>query len=102
MDIQLSEILMPTTTESEMKMVSFPMEMDREGATGALVKMRGFKAGSGSAIVYFDSEDCAIEEARIEETGDKIQQSKESIVEYAYMVLAIDIEGNLFGVHSPK
>ncbi len=101
--VQLSELPMPNTADDDMKMVAFPMEMDGAGAAGALVKMAGFKAGGGgSTIVYFDSDDCAIEEARIEEAGGKVHQSKESIGEYGFMVLAFDTEGNMFGVHSSK
>ena len=101
--VQLSDMPMPHTVEEEMKMMSFPMEIDGPGAAGALVKMVDFKAGGGgSTIVYFDSDDCAIEETRIEEAGGKVHQSKESIGEHGFIVLAFDTEENIFGVHSSK
>ena len=100
--LQLSDIPMPETSDNEMKMVAFPMEMDGAGAAGALVKMNGFKPGGGSTIVYFDSEDCSIEEARIVEAGGSVEKSKQAIGEYGYMVLAYDTERNIFGVHSQK
>ena len=85
----------------ELEMFAFPMSMEAGGASGALVKMTGFEAGgSGGTIVYFSCEDCAIEEARVTSAGGKISKSKTSLGEYGFMVLAIDTEGNMFGLHS--
>ncbi|MBA3986039.1 MAG: VOC family protein, partial [Flavobacteriales bacterium] len=53
-----------------------------------------------STIVYFRSNDCAIEEGKIETAGGKLLQSKQSLGEHGFMVLASDTEGNMFGVHS--
>lgn len=100
LNIRLSEMPMPEIDNDGMEMSAFPMEMNGEGAAGALVQMEGFKAGGNSTIVYFGSDDCAKEESRIEKAGGKIVQSKQSIGEYGFMVLAIDSEGNTFGVHS--
>ncbi len=98
--LKLDEMPTPGDLQDEMEMLAFPMEMETDGAGGALVKMNGFKAGGGSTIVYFRSEDCSIEEARIESAGGKIFKPRESIGEYGFMVLAYDTEGNMFGVHS--
>ena len=46
-----------------MEMWSFPMEMDKMGSGGALVKMTGVASGGNSVIVYFGCADCAVEEA---------------------------------------
>lgn len=100
LNLRLSELPTPEGIEDEMKMLVFPMEMDGEGAAGALVKMDGFKAGGNSTIVYFGSDDCATEESKIKEAGGKIFKSKQSIDEFGFMVLAYDTEGNMFGVHS--
>lgn len=97
--IELSKMPMPET-EEDMEMLFFPMKMEGEGSTGALVKMEGFEAGGNSTLIYFGSDDCSIEEARIEAAGGKVIQSKQSIGEYGFMVLAQDTEGNMFGVHS--
>ena len=43
--------------------------------------MKGFTAGGNSTIVYFSSEDCSIEEARVVEAGGKIHKPKLSIGE---------------------
>ncbi len=102
LDIQLSDLPKPSTLTYELKMMAFPMDMNGAGASGALVEMKGFKAGANSTIVYFNSEDCSIEEKRIVEAGGRVSKSKQSIGEFGFMVLALDSEGNLFGVHSMK
>lgn len=100
LDIKLQHMPTPGSENEVMEMMAFPMEMDGEGAAGALVKMQGIKAGRNSTIVYFGSDDCAIEEKRIKDAGGKVFQTKESIGEYGFMVLASDTEGNMFGIHS--
>jgi len=98
----LIELPMPELPddEADMKMLFFPMEMEGEGASGALVKMNGVKAGGNSTMVYFGSKDCSIEESRIEDAGGDVIKPKQSIGEFGFMVLANDTEGNMFGVHS--
>jgi len=76
------------------------MEMEGEGAAGALVNMEGVKAGGNSTLFYFSSEDCSIEQARIEGAGGKLIQPKQSIGEYGFMVMGSDTKGNIFGIHS--
>lgn len=103
LDIQLYEMPMPGAQSAEMKMLAFPIDsMHDAGAGGTLVKMNGYAAGGNSTIVYFESEDCAVEEGRIEKAGGKIVQSKQSIGEYGAIVLALDSEGNTFGLHSQR
>jgi len=87
-------------TNSGIEMWAFPSDQEKYGATGALVKMAGVQAGGNSTMVYFSCEDCAIEEARVESAGGKIQQAKMSIGEYGFCTMAIDTEGNMFGLHS--
>jgi predicted enzyme related to lactoylglutathione lyase len=79
---------------------AFPMSMEDSGSTGALVKMDGFSAGRNSVIIYFASEDCAIESARVVESGGRIHQEKFSIGQYGFIALIIDSEGNMIGIHS--
>jgi predicted enzyme related to lactoylglutathione lyase len=97
---ELTKLPTPESIEGGMEMMAFPMEMEAEGAAGALVKMEGFKAGGGGTIVYFNSNDCAVEEGRVEGAGGKIFQSKQDIGEFGFIVLAQDTEGNMFGIHS--
>lgn len=100
LDLKLSELPTPDDVKDEMEMMAFPMEMEQDGASGALVKMKDFEAGGNSTIVYFRSEDCAIEEVKIKNAGGKVFKSKQSLGEYGFMVLASDSEGNMFGIHS--
>lgn len=96
---ELTEL--PNTSEEDIQMLAFPSNMESKNrASGTLVKMEGFKAGGNSTIVYFLSEDCSIEEARVEAAGGKVFKSKMSLGEYGFMMLAIDTEGNMIGVHS--
>ncbi|MCH4822705.1 VOC family protein [Gramella lutea] len=86
-----------------LKMFSFPGDMESKGrASGALVHVQGMEAGGNSTIVYFDSEDCSIEEARVEAAGGRVERSKMSIGEYGFISLVFDTEGNMIGIHSIK
>ena len=96
------QIKLEKLNNPELELRGFPMLMDHQGASGALVKMEGFPSGGNSTLVYFSCSDCAIEEARAVEHGGKIQQSKKSIGEYGFISLVFDTEGNMFGLHSLK
>lgn len=85
---------------TELEMWSFPMSMERFGASGALVKMEGFPSGGNSILIYFSCADCAIEAARVAASGGRIQREKMSIGQYGFIALAFDTEGNMFGLHS--
>lgn len=84
-----------------LEMWSFPMEQDRVGAGGALVRMPGCPSG-GSTLVYFGSEDCAVEEGRTVAAGGKVFRPKMSIGQFGFISLLVDTEGNMFGIHSMK
>jgi predicted enzyme related to lactoylglutathione lyase len=84
----------------EVEMWSFPMEVDRFGAGGALVKMEGVPSGGNSTIIYFICNDCAVEAGRVITSGGSIHKTKMSIGEYGFIALAFDTEGNMFGLHS--
>lgn len=88
--------------DTSIEMLSFSSDMEKYGASGALVKMEGFKAGGNSTLIYFSCEDCAVEESKVEAAGGRIQKPKMSIGEYGFICLAIDSEGNMFGLHSMK
>lgn len=81
---------------------SFPSSMESYGAPGALIEMKDMPMGHNSVVVYFNCEDCAVEEARVVEAGGEIERSKFSIGEHGFVCLAKDTEGNLFGLHSMK
>ena len=86
----------------DIEMWAFPMNMEANGASGALVKMPGFPSGGNSTLVYFSCDDCAVEEARVVKNGGRIDKTKFSIGEYGFIALAFDTEGNMFGLHSQK
>ena len=102
LNVDLTSLSDPTGNNSSAQMWCFPSDMESYGTTGALVKMEGFPSGGNSTIVYFSCEDCASEESRVESAGGKVKQSKESIGEFGFCSLAIDTEGNVFGLHSMK
>lgn len=87
---------------NDIDMRSFPMEMDRSGASGALAKMDGVASGGNSTLVYFSCEDCGVEAGRVASSGGRIQRDKMSIGQYGFIALAFDTEGNMFGLHSMK
>ena len=86
----------------DMEIMSFPMEMNRPGASGALVKMQGVPSGGNTTLVYFTCIDCANEEARVVPGGGTIHRAKIAIGEYGFISLVLDTEGNMIGLHSMK
>ena len=86
--------------DSSIQMLAFPSDMEKYGATGALVKMEHVLAGGGGTLVYFSCDDCAIEASRVKEAGGSIQKTKVAIGEYGFISLAVDSEGNMIGLHS--
>ena len=95
------ESLSPPGEEGEgFQMLSFPSDMNTHGSSGALVKVNGMEAGGNSTLVYFHSDDCSVEEGRVEAAGGKVIKSKFSIGQYGNCSLAKDSEGNMIGIHS--
>ena len=84
----------------DLEMWAFQMSPDRPGAGGALVRTPGMPSAPGGTLIYFGCDDCAVEAGRVDKAGGKIQREKMSIGEYGHIVLAIDTEGNLIGLHS--
>jgi len=97
LDVKLQRL-----ASADAEMWAFPMSMEHVGSGGALVKVDGVRSGGNSTLVYFACEDCAIEAGRIESAGGKVQQQKLSIGEHGHIVLALDTEGNMIGLHSLK
>jgi hypothetical protein len=82
------------------EMWAFSGKPDNPGATGALVNMEGVPPGMGGVIIYFSCQDCAVECARVPNSGGKIMKDKFSIGQYGYIALVTDPEGNTVGLHS--
>ncbi len=102
-NVKLERLQSPIALQTpSMELWSFPSNMEQPGCSGALVIMEGASAGAVGTIVYFASEDCSVEEKRVLKSGGKIQRSKTDIGEYGFITLAVDTEGNIFGIHSLK
>ena len=103
LDVKLQHMPMQGAGAGDaLEMWAFPMEQDGAGAAGVLAKMTGFKAGGSSTLIYFRSADCAVEAGRVVAAGGRLHQDKQSIGEYGFIVLAVDTEGNMFGIHSQQ
>lgn len=102
LNVKLESLPTPESMEDEgnFNMIAFPMDMNGPGASGSLVKMHGVKAGGNSTIVYFGSENCKMEENRVENAGGKIFKPKMGIGEHGFITLFFDTEGNMVGLHS--
>jgi hypothetical protein len=72
------------------------------GTAGALIRVPGVPSGGNSVLVYFECDDCAVEGARITGAGGKVHRDKMSIGPYGHVLLGVDTEGNLFGLHSMR
>lgn len=94
-DLQLTRLDSP-----DMEIWAFPMQADRYGAPGALVRMPGFPSGANSVLVYFSCADCATEAAKVANSGGKVEKEKFSIGEYGHIALVRDTEGTMIGLHS--
>src|SRR4030095_7568709 len=70
LNIKLTNMQDPTN--KGLQMAGFPFKQEAPNSTGAIIKMEGFKAGGNSTIVYFDTEDCTKEEARVTNAGGKV------------------------------
>lgn len=86
----------------DLEMWSFGGHPAQPGSNGALVRIPGMPSGGNSTLVYFACEDCATEAARVVPAGGKLQKAKFSIGQYGFIALAVDTEGNMFGLHSIK
>jgi predicted enzyme related to lactoylglutathione lyase len=84
----------------DLQMFAFPGDMISTGASGSLVRMPGVPSGGNSVMVYFTCEDCGLEGSRVAAAGGTLHREKMSIGEYGFVVLAVDTEGNMFGLHS--
>lgn len=82
------------------KQAFFPFSPESPNISGALVERKAFTPGPNSTVVYFETEDCTAEEARIVTAGGKVVQPKMHIGEFGYVSLFIDTEGNTVGLHS--
>ncbi len=86
----------------DLEMWAFNNEMGKPGTGGTLVQMAGMPSGGNSVIVYFNCDDCSVEESRVAGAGGTVLRPKISIGPYGFVSLVHDTEGNLIGLHSLK
>lgn len=94
---KLEEMGDPT---GESQMMSFPADMSLYGAAGALTKSPHARPGVGGTIIYFSSQDCAVEQSRVVDAGGIVVRPKFSIGAFGWVSLCQDTEGNMFGLNS--
>jgi len=95
--VKLEQMGDPT---GDAQMMAFPSDMSQYGAGGALNKSEHASPGVGGTTVYFNADDCAVQEARVEGAGGQVLQPKFSIGEYGFVSVCMDTEGNVFGLSS--
>jgi predicted enzyme related to lactoylglutathione lyase len=82
------------------EMWAFPGATPEAAAPGALMQVPGLPSGGNSCVLYFDCADCGETAARVEAAGGQLRRPKMSIGSYGFVALALDTEGNLFGLRS--
>ena len=100
---EVFEISIQVQNFNELLMGWFPWAEGKTGASGSLVLHEESYTPSATdgTLIYFSSEDVAIELDRIESAGGKVIQPKTQISEdVGYMGMFIDSEGNRMALHS--
>ncbi|MEJ2882313.1 VOC family protein [Pedobacter sp. GR22-6] len=108
LQVQLTPLPMPENMQVDadspdyFEMIAFPSDMLGPGSSGTLVKSNMAAPGPGGTLVYFYSDDCAVELSRVEAAGGKVIAGKMSIGEHGFCGICQDSEGNHIGFHSMK
>jgi predicted enzyme related to lactoylglutathione lyase len=84
------------------EMAWFPMDDGAKGASGALMKGRGYDVGSKGPVIYFSCTDIEEALARAEGAGGKTILQKKDIGEWGYIAWLSDSEGNTVALHTRK
>lgn len=96
-DVQLMDFPLEWGRQS-----AFPFDPSGKNASGALVEKKDMVPSESNTIIYFDSEDCVTEQARVEKAGGKVVRPKMAIGEFGFIAILLDTEGNTIGLHSRK
>lgn len=84
------------------EMTWFPMEADKKGAPGALMKGMGYVPAPGGPVIYFTCPDIDGALQRTPRLGGKVTLPKKDIGEYGFLAWVEDTEGNTIGLHRTK
>lgn len=95
----LQPLPIPEGTD-EIEMLAFPMFPEATGASGALVKANRVSPGGNGILIYFSCEDCGTAASKVAEAGGELVRDKMAIGQYGFCAIAVDTEGNTFGLHS--
>ena len=94
------QVTLTPLNAAPLEMWAFPSDMAGYGVSGALVQMEGVPSGGNSTLVYFHSEDCAVEASKVPGLGGQVCRPKFAIGEFGHIALVLDTEGNMIGLHS--
>ena len=83
-----------------MLMAWFPMRDKVTGASGALVKGKGYVPARSGTLVYFSTPDIKAALARAGKRGGRTLMPKTDIGEYGFIAFVLDCEGNRIGLHA--
>ena len=98
----LSALPLPDDPNDEIQMRAFPMHAGASGTSGALVKADRISAGGNSVMVHFSCQDCGDAASRVVAAGGQLMRDKMAIGEHGFCAIAVDSEGNTFGMHSQQ
>jgi predicted enzyme related to lactoylglutathione lyase len=86
------------------KYAIFPLDMEGQGAGGAIVEGDGYEPSGKGAIIYMDrGDDLSLPLSKVEGAGGKILLPKTkngANGEFGFIAHFIDSEGNRMGLHS--
>lgn len=86
----------------EAPMYMFNADQESGEVGGALVKTNDNAPSNSGTVIYFGSQDVAIEATKVEPAGGKLLFPKTSIGDFGFIAHFIDTEGNRIGLHSEK
>ncbi len=101
LDLEMNQLPVPNGVQ-DMEMYAFPWVQEAPFAAGSLVKSPMGSPSDKGTIVYFNCEDCSLEESRVAEAGGTVVMPKMPIGEHGFIALFKDTEGNTVGLHSRK
>ncbi len=99
---KLTDVPTNSDRHSGMEYAVFPNAENKEGASGALVRIDEAKPGIGGTLVYFATDEINTELSRVEDNGGKIIRPKTQVGDFGFIALIEDTEGNMIGLHSMK